>query len=71
MKEYIRNRFYLRGTSWLGILNTITACICNRVLVREVCDSTGYTISYSIRKGTDFKPVRYQDKVDNYDFVDK
>jgi hypothetical protein len=30
-------RCYLRGTSALGIFNTVIGCLFNRVLVRKVC----------------------------------
>lgn len=55
MKTYLHNRFYLRGTSKLGLLNTLLATLFNRVLVRHT-DSSGKTIHYSIKKGTDFPP---------------
>jgi len=33
MKTYFRNRFYLRGITWLGLLNTFFAWFANRVFV--------------------------------------
>lgn len=56
MKIYFRNRFYIRGTTWLGILNTALAILFNRVLVRHVDDQSGKTVRWSWRKGTDFLP---------------
>ena len=54
---YLRNRFYLRGTTWLGLLNTVLACLCNRVLVRSARLLDGKTVRWSIGKGTDFPPA--------------
>lgn len=57
MKAYFRNRFYVRGTTWLGLLNTLLACLINRVLVRHEND-TGKIIRWSIKRGTDFPPMK-------------
>ena len=56
MKSYFRNRFYIRGKTVLGLLNTFLAFIFNRVLVRHVNDA-GKTVSWSIKHGTDFPPI--------------
>lgn len=52
-KTYLRDRFYLRGTTWLGLLNTALAFVLNRVLVRCV-DSSGDTVLWRMGRGTDF-----------------
>ena len=39
------NRCYLRGTSLLGLFNTVIGCLFNRVLVRELYYVDEYTIS--------------------------
>jgi len=57
IKEYLKNRFSFRGASILGVLNTITAAISNRVLVRHV-DDEGKTIRFSIKRGTDFRIIK-------------
>lgn len=57
MDRYWRNRVYVRGTSWLGILNTITGALFNRVLVKHVDDDTENIIKWSIDKGTNFPPI--------------
>lgn len=51
--RYIRRRFYLRGTTGLGLLNTLLAFLFNRVLVRH-SDMNGKSVAWSIRRGTDF-----------------
>jgi hypothetical protein len=63
MSKYFKNRFYFRGTSWLGILNTITSIIFNRVLIRHVDDKTRKTFRWSIGKGTDFKCGSYKNRM--------
>jgi len=50
----MRDRCYLRGTSWLGLFNTIIGCLFNRVLVRHVCCETRRTLSWSWRRAEDF-----------------
>ncbi len=50
--RYIRRRFYLRGTTGLGLLNTLLAFLFNRVLVRH-SDINGKSVAWSIRRGTD------------------
>ncbi|GAI50230.1 unnamed protein product, partial [marine sediment metagenome] len=35
------DRYYLRGTTLLGLLNTVLACLFNRVLVRCIDSDTG------------------------------
>jgi len=52
--EYLQNRFYLRGTSRLGLLNTVMATVCNRVLVVKRIGWEGEVVGWMIRKGTDF-----------------
>jgi hypothetical protein len=36
MRPYWHNRFYWRGSSWLGLLNTILGVLFNRVVVLEM-----------------------------------
>jgi len=55
MKE-VSARCYLRGTSWLGLLNTILGCVLNRVLVRCI-DENKHTIAWRWDKATDHPPV--------------
>jgi len=57
LKEYLKNRFSFRGASILGVLNTITAAISNRVLVRHV-DDAGRTVRFSVKRGTDFRIIK-------------
>lgn len=52
-----RDRFYLRGLTPLGLLNTLLAIFLNRVLVRHRDVDTGKTLKWSIGKATDFKKV--------------
>lgn len=52
LTRYLRRRFYLRGTTWLGLLNTLLAFLFNRVLVKH--SNYNKTIAWSIRRGTDF-----------------
>lgn len=52
------NRFYLRGTSWLGLLNTVLGALFNRVLCKELDRDTGKLVRWSWRKATDFPPIR-------------
>lgn len=54
LEKYIEARFYFRGRSLLGILNTITACLFNRVLVKHVDVDTGRIVGLSVKRGTDF-----------------
>ena len=55
-RYYCRDRFYLRGLTWLGLLNTLTATLCNRVLVKCMDPVTGEVLYWRIEKGTDHKP---------------
>lgn len=55
-KTYIRNRFYFRGATWLGVLNTVLACLCNRVLVKHIDVDTQKIVGWSVKRGTDFPP---------------
>ena len=48
----MKGRCYLRGTSWLGLLNTGLGCVLNRVLVRHLWQ--GKTIRWGWAKATDF-----------------
>jgi hypothetical protein len=57
MKTYFQNRFYIRGTTWLGLFNTLLACLTNRVFVRHV-NEAGKTIRWSMKRGTDFPPTQ-------------
>ena len=47
-------RCYLRGTSWLGLLNTLLGCMINRVLVQKRDQETGQTIGWFWAKATAF-----------------
>ncbi len=49
-------RYYLRGTSWLGILNTVLGCLFNRVLVRTMDTSSGQTLSWKWDKARNHPP---------------
>jgi len=44
----LRDRFWIRGWTWLGLLNTVLACLCARVVWREVDTETGETIRWGI-----------------------
>ena len=50
------NRCYLRGTSWLGLLNTVLGCLVNRVLVRTRDVATNQTLSWRWGKAHDHPP---------------
>jgi hypothetical protein len=54
-RAYFRNRFYFRGWTWMGVINTVTACAANRVLVRRL-DQDGKTLGWFWSKGTAFPP---------------
>lgn len=60
MKQYIHNRFYVRGRTLLGMFNTLTAFIFNRVLVLHRNTDTGKVIDWHVGKGTDFPPVEVE-----------
>ena len=51
------NRCYIRGWTWLGLLNTALGCLFNRVLCKHVDEDTGKIVKWSIRKATDFPPA--------------
>lgn len=53
MRKYLKDRFYIRGWSVLGLFNTVTACLCNRVLVLHV-EPDGAVFDWHIDKGTNF-----------------
>lgn len=53
MRAYLRNRFYVRGVTPLGRLNTVLGCLFNRVIVRHI-DEWRTTVRWSIKRGTDF-----------------
>jgi len=44
--SYWRRRCYLRGTSLLGLVNTILGCLINRVLVRCIDSDTKRTVAW-------------------------
>lgn len=44
----------MRGTSLLGLFNTVVGCLLNRVLVRVQDVATGKTERYFWAKATDF-----------------
>lgn len=46
------SRCYLRGTSRLGLFNTVIGCLFNRVLVRRVDDQTKETVGWFWDKAT-------------------
>ncbi len=52
----VSNRCYLRGTSLLGLVNTILGCLINRVLVKCIDSDTGRTVAWLWDKGTDHPP---------------
>ena len=47
-------RFYIRGRTWLGLLNTVLACLFDRVLVHHVDAGTKKTLRWSVAKSSDF-----------------
>ena len=51
------NRCYLRGTSLLGLFNTIIGCLFNRVLVQMVDNVTHKTVGWRWDKATDWPAV--------------
>lgn len=51
MKQYFRNRFYFRGSTSLGIVNTILACLFNIVFVKVLDDNDKF-LRWKIDKGT-------------------
>ena len=59
--DKVNNRFYFRGFSLLGIFNTITACLCNLVLVLHR-DDTNKVVGWHIDKGTNFPPTLEEPK---------
>ena len=58
MREYMRRRCYLRGTTWLGLLNTVLGCMLNRVLVRCIDAQSGQTLGWRWDKATRFPRVQ-------------
>lgn len=54
-RQYIANRFYLRGLTPLGILNTVTGFLFNRVLVRGI-DSSTNAVAWWWDKATNHPP---------------
>lgn len=67
MQQYLRNRFYVRGWTLLGVFNTLTACLFNRVLVLHKDKLTHRVVSWSIDKGSDHPPMLYRDEDDDED----
>jgi hypothetical protein len=55
MMSYLKNRFYIRGWTPLGVFNTILAFICNRVVVLH--KERGKVVGWHIGRGTDFPPA--------------
>jgi len=47
-------RCYLRGLTALGLFNTVTGCLFNRVLVRRRDIATGSTVGWLWAPGTSF-----------------
>jgi len=54
---YLRARFYVRGWTTLGLFNTLTAALCNRVLVLHKDKTTKRVVGFHIGKGTDHLPT--------------
>lgn len=50
----MRDRCYLRGTTLLGLFNTIIACLFNRVLVRHTCACCNRTLYWSVQRAGSF-----------------
>ena len=48
-----KNRCYLRGTSWLGLLNTILGCSINRVLIKVTDSDTGEHLEWRWGRASD------------------
>lgn len=49
------NRCYIRGWTPLGLLNTVTGCLFNRVLVRVVnTDGWGQVYTYHWEKASEY-----------------
>ena len=53
-RPYWLNRFHWRGTTWLGLFNTVCAFVFNRVLVQVSDMATPPNVSWTWRRGTDF-----------------
>ena len=51
------SRCYLRGTTALGLLNTVLGCVINRVLVRCVDSETGRTVQWRWDRATSHPPA--------------
>jgi len=47
-------RCYCRGSSWLGILNTILGCVLNRVLVKHIDTKSRQIVGWSWRSAAEF-----------------
>lgn len=58
MMGNVKNRCYWRGTSPLGLLNTILGCLCNRVLVKCVDDDSGETTALLRERADEHPPER-------------
>ena len=58
LRRHWHARMWLRGTSWLGIANTVAAIIINRIWVRHaVVDGHYYrTIGWECIPATDWPP---------------
>ena len=56
----MRDRFWIRGWTWLGLLNTAFAITCGRVLCRIRSDDSGQwrTAGWDIRPASDFPRPR-------------
>lgn len=51
--RFFCTRCYLRGTTWIGLLNTVLGCVVNRVLVRCRDAETGRVIRWRWDRATD------------------
>jgi len=56
------SRCYLRGTSRLGLFNTIIGCLFNRVLVKRVDSDTKKTVGWFWDKATNWPKVKRERK---------
>lgn len=50
-------RCYLRGTSWLGVLNTVLGCLFNRVIVVARDSDSGVVVDWWWDKATEWPAV--------------
>ena len=65
-RDYLKSRFYVRGTTLLGLVNTVLGVLFNRVIVRY-CDGKN-TFRWGIEKGTDH-PRETKTPVEEFDGI--